>query len=171
MATNTHVALDKVTVSIATPSITFTNISGAYTDLVIVMSAISSLDGRDFRMTFNGDTTTNYSSTYLSGYTSATSGRSTSAAYIQFNNFIGSSSLVPTATTIDIQNYANTTTLKTALIRHNQFQTNVNSAYSESMSQIGLWRKTPEAITSITIYPHTGNLSVGSTFSLYGIKA
>jgi hypothetical protein len=43
MATNTYVALDKVTVGTATPSITFTGISGAYTDLVVVVSAKSSL--------------------------------------------------------------------------------------------------------------------------------
>ena len=45
MATNTYVALDKVTVGIATPSITFTGISQAYTDLVIVTNfALSAND-------------------------------------------------------------------------------------------------------------------------------
>jgi len=110
MATNTHVALNKVTVETAAPSITFTNISGTYTDLVIVMSATTAADGRDFRLQFNGDTATNYSSTFMSGFTSATSGRSSSASFIQFTNFIGTSTVDRTATIINVQNYANTTT-------------------------------------------------------------
>jgi hypothetical protein len=63
-------------------------------------------------------------------------------------------------------NYANTTTFKTVLIRANNSSTGVDLI-------LGLWRKTPEAITSITI-KNTGtssNFAIGSTLTLYGIKA
>jgi hypothetical protein len=171
MATNTYVELDKVTVATATPSITFTGISGAYTDLVIVMSATTTLDGRDLRLQFNGDTTTNYSSHFISAYSTATTGRATSASFIQFTNLIGTSTVDPTAMLINVPNYANATTFKTVLIRSTQFQTNVGSAFSETIAQCGLWRKTPEAITSVTISVSSSNIAVGSTFSLYGIKS
>jgi hypothetical protein len=37
---------------------------------------------------------------------------------------------------------------------------------------VGLWRKTPEAITSIDVLTLTADtFSIGTTFVLYGIKA
>jgi hypothetical protein len=61
-------------------------------------------------------------------------------------------------------NYANTTTYKTAISRGSE---SVNGV----MAIVVLWRKTPEAITSILLKPSTGNFDIGSTFTLYGIKA
>jgi hypothetical protein len=170
MTTNTYVALDKVIVGTATPSITFSNIPQTYTDLVLIASPFTSIDGRDFRMRFNGDTGTNYSYTHLGGYTSATSGRGTNLGYIQIGNFIGTSSVYPAHLTTHIQGYSNTSTYKTSLTQHSQFQVNVNSGYSESMIQANLWRS-QSAITSITMSLSNGDYSVGSTFTLYGILA
>ena len=78
MATNTYVALDKVTVGTATPSITFSSISASYTDLVIVGQYGSTVTEDYLRMQFNSDTTTNYSSTRIDG--NGSSARSTRTA-------------------------------------------------------------------------------------------
>ena len=163
MATNTYVALDKITVTgSSVASITFSSIPQTYTDLVIVMSASSvgggiSTDG----MQFNGDTANNYSSTRLTGNGSAASSDN-SSSYGEITN--GLTYPGQFVSTYDIMNYSNTTTYKTILTK---------AAVSQSLhrSAVGLWRSTA-AITSIKINDRTAtNFAVGSTFSLYGIKA
>lgn len=161
MATNTYVALDKVTVGTATSSITFSSISSAYTDLRIVLNVTASslVNGR---MQFNGDTSALYSTTVLYGSGSvAASTRQTGQNSIWLDNTdTGTNWCV---TTIDVMNYSNSTTFKTALIRG-------NAASSQVDAHVGLWRNT-NAITSLTLFPSSGTYSVGSTFSLYGIAA
>jgi hypothetical protein len=148
--------------------VTFSSISGIYTDLVLIMSAFGSVSGQDIRVQVNSDTASNYSLTRLVGYTTAFSNRASNATYWQITNSvgIGSSSSDPTADVIQFMNYSNTTTNKTILVRHNQPQ----SSLMETAAQVGLWRST-NAITSITFSLSSGNYSSGSTFTLYGIKA
>ena len=74
------------------------------------------------------------------------------------------SSTEPSTVIVQIQNYANTTTYKTLLGRGNR-------AGGEVQANVGLWRKTPEAINSITIKIGSGNFNSGTIFSLYGIAA
>jgi hypothetical protein len=163
MATNTYVALRKETVAVAAPSVTFdlTGITG-YTDLVIVAKtknsgvAVNSLELR-----LNGDTTTNYSVGYIYGDgTDDLSGRLSN----RNQGIIGWDSATNfTQTVVNIQNYANATTFKTILCRS-------SDADGRVAAWVNLWRKTPEAITSITINSQSpANIAVGSTFSLYGI--
>ena len=167
MATNTYVALDETTVGTAVPSVTFTGISGAYTDLVIVAAPVMGTDAQNLKLQFNGDTTTNYSATFLEGDgSSASSGRNSTTSSINTGNSIA---LGNTQNTViwNVQNYANTTTFKTVLIRMNSH----SASYAGTGAIVGLWRKTPEAITSLTLTAASGNIAVGSTFSLYGIAA
>jgi hypothetical protein len=169
MPTNTYVALDKVTVTTATPSITFTAINQGYTDLVVVISAPTSSDGATPQFRFNGDTTTNYSNTFLEGSgTSATSNRESNQTNIQLSFNVGGNSTNPSTSIVHIMNYANTTTFKTLLARWNSAS---GGTFPGTAATVGLWRKTPEAITSMEIFVATGNFAVGSTFSLYGIAA
>jgi hypothetical protein len=159
---NTYVALrtETVTGSPAT-SVTFSlsGISG-YTDLVIVSNGTSSGDA-SFQVQFNGDTTSGlYSTTYLYGTgSSAISGRSTSANFIVG---MGRTNTTGGVSILQLQNYANTNTFKTILGKG-------GGAASLVITSIGLWRNT-NAITSITLTPEGSNtISIGSTFSLYGI--
>jgi hypothetical protein len=176
MATNTYVALDKVTVGTATPSITFTGISGAYTDLVLVMSAATTHTLATFPyMRFNNDSTTNYSGTELYGTGSAASSTrdtSRSRGWIGFDISI-SNTVGDAISTVNIMNYSNTTTYKTWLARSNRAGSTLD--YQGIDAFVGLWRATPAAITSIEIRNSRGdvdyNFAVGSTFSLYGIRA
>jgi hypothetical protein len=174
MATNTYVALDKVTVGPATPSITFSSIPSTYTDLVIVCSAAPSTNGYGVYMYFNGSTASYYSATEMRGNgTAAASTRWTNAAGT--SNWVGgqilglSNTLGENAFIIQIMNYANTTTYKTYMSRS-------NTASIGTEASVGLWRgstgTSTEAITSITIGAQSAaNLVSGSTFSLYGIAA
>lgn len=166
MATNTYVALDKVTVSgTSTTSVTLSSIPATYTDLVLVINAKNDTT-TNTEIRFNGDTASNYSNTILSGNgTSATSARESNnngisidnVAYMTTGDFAYSN-------IIQIMNYANTTTYKTLLTR-------ANSAANGVDAIVGLWRSTA-AITSLTIFTTTGTrvFAAGSTFSLYAIK-
>lgn len=162
MATNTYVALDKVTVGTATPSITFTGINQGYTDLVVVFSGSASASD-DFQVQVNSDTGSNYSRTWLTGNgTTAASSRGSSQTYMRTaqNGYLttGISNIV-----MQFMNYSNTTTNKTVLSR-------ANNASTGTDAHVNLWRST-SAITSIYCYLPSANFAVGSTFSLYGIKA
>jgi hypothetical protein len=168
MATNTYVALDKVTVGIATPSITFTSINQGYTDLFIEANIQQVVNGEDVAIQFNSDTGSNYSRTYLCGDGSnAHSGRSSNATYMVLDHH----ATPPTADSfsvnlINVQNYSNTTTNKTVIARANSL-----SSFAGTAAVTGLWRSTA-AITSVTIFCTNGsNIKAGSTFSLYGIVA
>ena len=157
----TYTPIATQTLSSAQSSVTFSSIPGTYTDLVLVASIKYVLAGEYTKLTFNGDTTANYSSTYLIGNGSAaSSGRTSSANWIG----VGYDANTETFTDIfNIQNYANTTTFKTVLNRH-------SVAGTRAEALVGLWRKTPEAINSITL-TSSGNYATGTTFTLYGIKA
>ena len=170
MATNTYVALDKVTVGTATNTVTFTSIPATYTDLVIVAKYGTSGSGSAMWLRFNGDTATNYSGTTLLGTGSAAASdrfSSTAQFYWAYNIVSASASTNDTQTIFQIQNYANTTTFKTLLTR----TSSIGSASPGTETSVGLWRKTPEAINSITLNASTSyTFNVGSTFSLYGIS-
>jgi hypothetical protein len=158
---NTYVAIATQTLGSATTSLNFNSISGAYTDLVLIVTGSPTAATQGQFLQFNSDTSTNYSTTYIYGDgTSAASTRTSSQTGIQIGNL---TSGVQHNTIVQIMNYSNTTTYKTALSRYN------NTANSTG-AQVGLWRSTA-AITSITVYLNSSTFIAGSTFSLYGIKA
>ena len=159
-AGNTYVALATETLTSAQASVTFSSISGAYTDLVLVMSGkIVSGGYIAIPVTFNGDTGYNYSRTYLYGDGSAAySGRATGQPSMALPYW--DSGYIAT-TILNIMNYSNSTTYKTVLNR--------NSTNATTTAEVGLWRSTA-AITSIVITPAL-NFASGSTFQLFGIAA
>lgn len=165
MATNTYVALDKVTVGTATPSVTFTGISQAYTDLVVVISAQRGISGSggDGSVQLNSDTGSNYSTTllYTDGNTPYSFRWSNQTAMLGAFSAADSTYGV---STVHFMNYSNTTTYKTVVSRYGWPGTN-----SRVAAGANLWRSTA-AITSIT-FAASNNIAAGSTFSLYAIKA
>jgi hypothetical protein len=170
MATNTYVALDKKTLLSNVTSVEFTGISSAYTDLVLVGQYGSTASEDYLQMVFNSDTATNYSSTSMQGNGStALGGRSAdrSSIWVDWNS--ASTNALSKSCTISIFNYRSTTLNKNVLIRDGR-ATSAVPTYTGPSAQIGLWRKTPEAITSILLKFNPGNsILAGSTFSLYGI--
>jgi hypothetical protein len=169
MATNTYVALDKITVGTAVSSVTFSSINQGYTDLVIVGNVGGSTAGSSYYFQFNGDTTSNYSFTYLTGSgASAFSGRASGSTNGAMGYYSALNTSLESVNIMQIMNYSNATTFKTVLSRANRASAGTDPGAEASVS---LWRKTPEAITSIKLFPGAGNFIVGSTFSLYGIAA
>jgi hypothetical protein len=172
----TYEPLATTTLGTAAATVTFSSISGAYTDLVLVcnIQGINTIsEAAALYLEYNSDSGSNYSSTRLMGNGSTAS----SSRYSnQTENFIG---LFPAFTTagskfgpqiIYLQNYSNSTTYKTILSRFNSEGTGV-SGEDRVGAFVGLWRSTA-AITTIDLTSSaSGGFATGSTFTLYGIKA
>jgi len=167
MATTTYTPIQTLNGTGSSATITFSSIPSTYTDLVLVAGSVATTSGApNIAMTFNNDTTSNYSSTLLEGNgSSATSSRRTSTTSITEGNNISLGGSTPSTVIYQIMNYANTTTYKTVLIRNNEPST----TYPGTGAVVGLWRKTPEAINRIDLNLGSGNFSSTSTFTLYGI--
>ena len=156
------------TIATAVSSYTFSSIPSTYTDLVIVLNGGNTRADTSDSLTirFNGDTGSNYSNTNLEGNGSAaSSSRNSSATTMRIADVAANSSGLGSVAIINILNYSNTTTYKTALGRGN-----VANAYVSA--RVGLWRST-SAITSVILLAQEGaaNWAVGTTFTLYGIKS
>jgi len=157
------------TLASATATVTFSSISGSYTDLVLVAIG-KTTDGSAYKNLFvkpNNDTNANYSRTYVGGDGSTTySNRTTNISDgLQCGYLQGSGSIQTSITSFF--NYSNTTTYKTVLTRYGG---NTDGADKQTNAQVGLWRST-SAITSLVLSASAGNIDAGSTFTLYGIKA
>jgi hypothetical protein len=149
--TYTPIATQTLTTSAA--SVTFSSISSAYTDLIMVFNGVAD---NNVNLRFNSDSGANYSATRVRGDGS-------SASSSRFNNqtsMVGSYDPGRSTSTWQIMNYSNSTTYKSALNRGGGSGTNVE-AYA------GVWLSTA-AITSVTVIVN-GTFSLGSTFTLYGI--
>lgn len=164
-AGSTYTPIATNTLGSAQNSVTFSSISGSYTDLFLACNFGTS-GTTNVGMRFNGDSGTNYSLTYLEGNgTNATSGRATNDTRI---NFTSASWYASTAfaniINVNLMNYSNTNVFKTILNRN-------GAADRGTMGAVGLWRNT-NAITSIQVYVDSGQtFPSGSTFTLYGIAS
>lgn len=169
MATNTHVAIQTVTVGSATSTIDFTSIPSTYTDLqLVVNTGFSAL--YDLRFRVNGLSTSIYSETYLYGTgSSAGSARETTsshAGYGQLTYYGAPNGTVGTSVQIiDFMNYSSTSTYKTVLSRSSRADSGTDGS--------SILVQTASAINQITLYcgNSQGNFLTGSTVTLYGIKA
>jgi len=158
-AGSTYTPIATTTLGSAAASYTFSSIPSTYTDLVLIYSGSGSVS-TDIGVQFNGDTGTNYSRTLLYGDgTSAASGRQSSVSAI---NMAYQTTGIQNAK-INVMNYANTTTYKTAI------STEAIPSFAFG-AVVGLWRSTA-AITSLTFAASSGTMSIGTTLSLYGIAA
>jgi hypothetical protein len=139
------------------------SIPSTYTDLVLVCSINYDSTSSNILLRYNGDSGSNYSTTLIAGNgSSATSTRYSNSSSGWLTDYYGGTANEPFTKIIQIMNYANMTTYKTALGRS-------SSASREAEAGVGLWRST-SAITSITLISGA-NFNSGSTFTLYGIKA
>lgn len=166
--TVTYQLINTQTLGTATGTVSFSSISGTYTDLVLVITGKTSTGAYNCRFRLNGDTGSNYSFTELYGTgSSAASGRSTSQTSGRFDNYATPSTTGMYLTVAQFMNYSNSTTYKTVISRAN----NAAGTYPGTQENVNLWRNTA-AITQIDVSPQfTDTWAVGSTFMLYGIKA
>ena len=158
---STYTPIATTTLGSNQSSITFSSISSTYTDLVLIVSANSSSAGAAITLQFNSDTGSNYSQTYLYGSGSAaSSGRGSNGTEMNIGNTDQTNNQ---STIINIQNYSNATTYKTALSKG-------GGATIGAIAYVGLWRSTA-AINAVRVGVNTGTLNTGSTFTLYGVKS
>jgi hypothetical protein len=159
--TSTEVVIASQTLGSAAATITFSSIPATYTDLRLVLNGSLSAS-TSLRMQFNG-ITVNYSSTHIDGNgSSAISGRVTGATRITLN-IASIPSALKFLVTSDIFSYAGSTS-KTCL---NTLNFDANGSGNVSY-QVGLQQSTA-AITSILLFPSSGNFEIGTTATLYGI--
>jgi len=163
---STYEPIATTTLSSTTTYVDFTSFSG-YTDLILVVNALQS-GTEDIKLRFNSDTGSNYSRTVLYGTGSAAGSlRESNQTNLGFSTYGSPGSTDANRATIilNIFNYANNTTYKTVLSR-------ASRASQGTETEVGLWRSTA-AITDIRVSPGFAavTFSVGSTFTLYGIKA
>ena len=169
MAITTNNLISRQTVgSAGAASITFSNIPQTFTDLRVVVSSRCDQAGVApvlGKINFNGSTTTyTYIRIYGDGSSAATS--SGSAAY--FDNVTGTGATANTFGSDDIyiSNYtsANYKTYSSDTVLEN------NGASAHTALYCGLW-STVSAITSLSVYPGSGNYTEFTTASLYGISS
>jgi hypothetical protein len=165
--TITYEAIASQTLGSAVSSVTFSSIPSTYTDLVLVSQLTGSAANNQINIQVgNGsiDTGSNYSYTQMYGTGSAAaSAGSTSQTSILLGYTDTTTTSIDSNLIASIQNYSNTTTNKTILSRG-------NSPARAVAAIVGLWRST-SAINIITVSTGSSTFAVGSTFSLYGIKA
>jgi hypothetical protein len=160
---STYDKIATTTLGSTSTQITFSSITGTYTDLILISNVRPTTSGFGYiNLQFNSDSSAVYSRTYLNGDGStASSGRNTgeTVAYIYGNQIFAS----PSTFITQIQNYSNSTTFKTLLTRTSDSGNIVNAT-------VNLWRST-SAITRIDVNSVSDSFATGSTFTLYGIKA
>ena len=163
--TATYEKIATTTLGSNAANITFSSISSAYTDLVIILNGAFTT-AETIGVQFNSDTGSNYSSTILAGDgSSASSGRNTNQTGLTVGtNGYWTTSIIANSI-LNIQNYSNTTTYKTMLSRSNNASVGLDAI-------VGLWRNTA-AINAIKLYGfYSGHSFItGTTATLYGIKA
>lgn len=170
---STYTPIATVTITGSTTDlVAFNSIPSTYTDLILVCNARSQRTGyttSELYTYINNDSASNYSRTRIwSNGSSAYSDRNTNQGLALFgeipaaNATSGAFGIV----ILHLMNYSNTSTYKT-LISRNGF----GQATAQGDFYVNSWRST-SAISNLSIYNTSANYySVGSTFTLYGIKA
>ena len=153
------------TLGSAAAKVTFSSISGTYTDIYLVanVKGSGSVSNRALSVQYNADTSSNYSQTTLYGEGSAGYSfrqSSQTSAWISGAIPLSTSSFFPVL--VSFNNYSNATTYKSSLSRWGEL--------SQIGATIGLWRSTA-AINRIDILISGDQIAAGSTFTLYGIAA
>jgi hypothetical protein len=161
-AAQTYEPIATTTLGSNTASVTFSSL-GSYTDIKVILESKVTVND-DIYMQFNSDTGSNYGSVWIRGNgTTASSVKSLTLTGLRCTDLSSPTTTNACALLIDIMNYGNSTSNKAIITRGNNASTGVDS-FS------GTWRSTA-AITSIKLYPASGNFATGGIFTIYGIKA
>jgi hypothetical protein len=166
---NSYESISTVTVgSGGASNIEFTSIPSTFTHLQIRFNGFYSGSGSSL-MQINSDTGSNYSYHYLgrAGSNTVVAGSGATQSNIFLGNTPQTQPSYPLSHIIDILDYKNTNKYKTIRLLSGA-DTNGNGASWVGLLS-GSWQNT-NAITSIKLYPSTGNLNQYTKATLYGIK-
>ena len=160
----TYEKIATTTLGSTASDITFSSISGTYTDVILLLSHSSSSTTGLVYLELNSDSANNeYSNTrMIADSGGASSDRSNGANNVN-QRFISWARTERATTLVNFNNYSNTTTTKQLLIR------NSNASGQVSLAAV-LWRNN-SAITQIKIINQSTTFAVGTMATLYGIKA
>ena len=153
-----------------TEIITFSSISGSYTDLILIANTGPMPEITAFRFRFNSDAGSNYS--YLQASTLGSNAATTQDAN-QVSGLVSGSLMNTTDRSmfvINILNYSNSSTYKTTINTGSRADSTNLAALSMCVST---WHST-SPITTVSISGGFGGgvyIPNGSTFTLYGIAA
>jgi len=150
-------------------TVTFSDIPGTYTDLVLTVSGRTDAAAIfDIWFSFNLDSGANYSQMSLIGNSASASsasltGQSTISAYYSLPGTTATANTFGSVI-VTIPNYtaARAKTVSIESVSEN----NGTTAYQSLVA--GLWNNTA-AVTSISVQAYTGNFIAGTTMSLYGL--
>jgi hypothetical protein len=156
-----YTALANVTLGSTASSVTFSSISQAYRDLVLVITASSV--GNTLALQLNNDTGSNYSWVTMGGNGSTATSTSQSGNSYATLNRQAIMDGVTASFVINIMDYSATDKHKTILNR-------ADKAASGTDASANRWAST-SAATSVTVIAPSWSLSSGSTFALYGVSA
>lgn len=161
----TYEPIATTTLGTATTTVTFSSIPSTYTDIRLVCVATITSLTTDARIRFNNDSGTNYYFNSMAGDGStayAGSDVTQTGMYLNKNTI----NQVPHFYTCDIFSYSGST-YKTTL----QTMSENDGATGPTGLQSGVWKSTA-AINRVDVVTTTARtFAVGSTFTLYGIKA
>lgn len=159
--------------ALSSAGIDITNVPATYQDLFLVLQlrSTAAVTTTSSILYFNGDASaTNYSRTTLQGDgSSASSSRDVNYSQLYFADGTpgaNSTANIFSVVTINILNYANTSTFKAVLMRT---AADLNGSGITNLVA-GLWRST-SAINRLSAGAVSGSYATGSTFALYGVKA
>jgi len=169
---NTYDLISGSTISVDTASVTFSNISASYTDLVMKISArtTNNSTGTQFRFDLNASSTAgSYRILYSDGSTAATSGLTTASNFVPIAELAlpGAASTANIFSNLEIYIPSYTSSVRKQMNVMNANEN--NNANSWVMMGAVKWTGTA-AISSILMYPSSGNFVAQSSFYLYGIK-
>ena len=160
MPTATYIALANLTLTGTDAEVTSSSIPATYRDLVVITNVDGSAQTEMF-VRLNGDTGNNYNTIRMQGNGSITgSGSTTNANGARLNGNGDIMTDFSFSSIIHVMDYSATDKHKTGLSRTNSSNGVDACAFR--------WANT-NAVTSVTVYPATGNFESGSTFALYGI--
>lgn len=166
MLTSTYTPLANITIGSGVSSITFSSISQAYRDLVII-GQVGNTATTGFVGVFNGDTGNNYSFVYAGGNgVNPGSGANSATNSANFGANAWSTGALDLTYNISLMDYSATDKHKTFLARVDGRSSDTNTTMNA-----GRWANTA-AITSVQIKGlGSSNFVSGSTFALYGIAS
>jgi hypothetical protein len=156
-------------------SVTFSNIPQVYEHLQIrtmVKTNEATTGATNIEMRFNSDTAGNYTRHYL--FTTGSSvgvGGGGGASYLTTGSAAQGGAAIANmfgVSVIDILDYSNANKYKTMRSLSGVDQNTSGSSYMWA-AQSGLWMNT-SAVTSISLFSASSNISQYSSFALYGIK-
>ena len=160
----TYEKIATTTLGSAAADITFSSIASSWTDIRLVFTGTSSIDYSNLFCRLNSDTGTNYSLTRLSGDGStAASAQQTNQTRIAIANQSTLRTSIPKFYTMDLFSYAGST-FKTMLCTGSEDENGSGTV----VRTVNLWRST-SAVSTILLYPSSGNFNSGTTATLYGI--